>query len=312
MFSVIIPYFNKAAYIIRCIDSVLNQTVGDYEIIVINDGSTDNGVKLISDKYKDSIAIYSQKNQGVSVARNNGIKQAKFDYIALLDADDCWHPQYLESMLWILQHEKEVKIIGAHYSRKNNFFQRKYYTLPYFKFGDYFKDAIRNTYFTSSSSVIEKKFFEENNGFNTILQKGEDIDVWFRIIKSGGNAFYINHTLVYYSDEDANQITKNRIGLDKDLVGNIYKMYTEPKMSGNTSFDKLISLYVYFNLYPYYFDNKNNAKAKLVLKEIRHSFPLLKLAYRIPFSVGKRMVDSQRGSRLIRLYLKFTIRYIYN
>ena len=103
MFSVIIPYFNKSSYIIRCIDSVLHQTFEKYEIIIIDDGSTDNGIALISKKYADLICIYSQKNEGVSVARNMGIKKAKYEYVAFLDADDAWHPQYLESIDFILK-----------------------------------------------------------------------------------------------------------------------------------------------------------------------------------------------------------------
>lgn len=313
MFSVIIPYYNKAAYIERCIESVLNQTFGEFEIIIIDDGSTDGGTDLIAKMHNPRIHIYHQKNQGVSAARNAGIKHAAFEYIALLDADDCWHPQYLENMHWIICHEKDVRIIGAHYSRTNDFLEREYYTLPYFKFDDYFKEAIRNTYFTSSSTVIEKRFFKENDGFNPKLKKGEDLDVWFRAVQNGGNAFYINHTLVHYSEEDANQVTRNKVGLENDLVGVINNRYSQLRLSNTQkSFNKLISLYVYFNLYPYYFDTKNHVKAKQILKENEHDFPLLKLVYLMPFALGKKIVESKRGITYLRMYLKFATRYIYN
>jgi glycosyltransferase involved in cell wall biosynthesis len=310
MFSVIIPYFNKSSYIIRCIDSVLRQTCEKYEIIIIDDGSTDNGIALISKKYADLICIYSQKNQGVSVARNMGIKQAKYDYVAFLDADDAWHPQYLESVDFILKNEKEVKIVGSHYSRFSNFFDKKYDAPNYFRFDNYFKEAIKNTYFTSSSSVIKKTFFEKNDGFNKNLKKGEDHDVWFRTIQSGGNAFYITDTLVYYSDEDSNQITKSKIALENDLVGNINALYRDLKESNtDKNFNKFISLYVYFNLYPYFFDEANKDKAAVVLKEIKHKFFLLQLIYLLPFSVGQKLLKSPKYSHLLRIYLKFIIRY---
>lgn len=312
MFSVIIPYFNKANYIIRCIDSVMNQTFGAFEIIIVDDGSTDNGIALITKKYIESITIISQKNQGVSVARNNGIKMAKHEYIALLDADDAWHPQYLESINYVIRKENEVKIIGSHYSRTNDFLDKKVNTPNYFKFDEYFKQAIRNTYFTSSSSVIQKKFFEKNEGFNSTLKKGEDHDVWFRVILSGGNSYYITNTLVYYSNEDTNQATRNKIELEKDLVGTINTLYREyQKTSTDINFKKFIGLYVYFNLYPYFFDVVSNAKAKEVLKQNDYSNFFLKLLYWMPLSLGKKIIESKKGKKHIRLYLKFIIRYIY-
>lgn len=312
MFSVIIPYFNKANYIIRCIDSVMNQTFGAFEIIIVDDGSTDNGIALITKKYSESITIISQKNQGVSVARNNGIKMAKHEYIALLDADDAWHPQYLESINYVIRKENEVKIIGSHYSRTNDFLDKKVNTPNYFKFDEYFKQAIRNTYFTSSSSVIQKKFFEKNEGFNSTLKKGEDHDVWFRVILSGGNSYYITNTLVYYSNEDTNQATRNKIELEKDLVGTINTLYREyQKTSTDINFKKFIGLYVYFNLYPYFFDVVSNAKAKEVLKQNDYSNFFLKLLYWMPLSLGKKIIESKKGKKHIRLYLKFIIRYIY-
>jgi glycosyltransferase involved in cell wall biosynthesis len=311
MFSVIIPYYNKANYIIRCIDSVMNQSFGAFEIIVVDDGSTDHGIAMITNKYSKSISIISQKNQGVSAARNNGIKLAKHDYIALLDADDAWHPHYLENVNYVIRKENEVKIIGSHYSRTIDFFNKNVGTPNYFKLHDYFKHAIRNTYFTSSSSVIQKKFFEENDGFNSTLRKGEDHDVWFRVILSGGNCFYITNTLVYYSDEDTNQVTRNKVELEKDLVGIINTLYKEYKLlKTDKNFNKFISLYVYFNLYPYFFDGDSNAKAKAVLKQNEYATFFLKLLYAVPLSIGEKIMASKKGEKYIRLYLKFIIRYL--
>mgnify|MGYP003661299564 CR=1 FL=1 len=95
MFSVIIPLYNKKHYVSRAIDSVLNQTFQDFEVIVVNDESTDGGVELVKEKYGEQVHLLNQKNQGVSVARNTGIEQAQFPYIAFLDADDYWHSDFL-------------------------------------------------------------------------------------------------------------------------------------------------------------------------------------------------------------------------
>lgn len=103
MITVVIPLYNKAHTIKDTLNTVLNQTYSEYEIIIVNDGSTDNGVQIIKDNFNDKrIRIINQKNFGVSVARNRGIKEAKYNYIALLDADDNWHPDYLSIIQTLL------------------------------------------------------------------------------------------------------------------------------------------------------------------------------------------------------------------
>lgn len=118
MFSVIIPLFNKAPYIQRAVESVLKQTFQDFEIIVINDGSTDGG-ELLEGYKDDRIKVISQENQGVSIARNTGIKHASYFYIAFLDADDYWHKNYLKISSDTILKFKDVTMIGSYYSRTN-------------------------------------------------------------------------------------------------------------------------------------------------------------------------------------------------
>ena len=108
MFSVIIPLYNKAAYIEKAINSVLAQNFKEFELIIVNDGSTDdsfskltvicNRLSVENPEIFNKIKIVQQENQGVSTARNNGVKIAKYDYIAFLDADDWWESTFLEEM----------------------------------------------------------------------------------------------------------------------------------------------------------------------------------------------------------------------
>ena len=135
MFSVVIPLYNKSAYIGKCIQSVLNQTFREFEIIIINDGSTDDGFEQVHRIFNSirentaqesnlrynnlepflkitysipntmhdiKITLINQKNSGVSTARNNGVKTAFYDYIAFLDADDWWESNYLEEMKYLI------------------------------------------------------------------------------------------------------------------------------------------------------------------------------------------------------------------
>lgn len=99
MISVVIPLYNKAHTIVNTLNSVLQQIYQNFEIIIVNDGSTDNSVEIIKQHFVDDrIRIINQKNAGVSVARNRGVEEAQSEYIAFLDGDDEWHPEYLYTM----------------------------------------------------------------------------------------------------------------------------------------------------------------------------------------------------------------------
>jgi len=313
MFSIVIPYYNKSKYIKRCVDAVLGQTFQEFEIILVNDGSTDEGLQFIRDNYSKKLTVINQENQGVSVARNNGIKQAKFQFIAFLDADDCWHNQFLQKVKEVIDQENDIKIIGTHYARNAAFLATDSGKLNYFKFENYFKSALRNTYFTSSSTIIATDFFKHNNGFNSALKKGEDIDVWIRAVHSGGNAFYIKNTLAYYSDEDQNQATNSKGWITTTLVGNINTEYQNLlQLSTNNDFNRFVSIYVYFNLYPYFYDSESHLHSKEVLEKNDFKFPLLGIVYKLPLWLGIKLMNSNSGVKWIRSYMKFVIRYVLN
>ena len=108
--SIVIPLYNKEHYIEDTIKSVLAQTYSNWEAIIIDDGSTDASAKIVQSIPDSRIRLYQQANQGVSKARNHGIELATGDYIAFLDADDQWKPNYLETM----------NLLAEQYS--NNFF----------------------------------------------------------------------------------------------------------------------------------------------------------------------------------------------
>ncbi|WP_303187551.1 glycosyltransferase family 2 protein [Phocaeicola coprocola] len=104
MISVVIPLYNKAHTIINTLNTVFNQIYQDFEVIIIDDGSTDNSVEIINQNFTDNrIKIIRQKNAGVSSARNRGVDESKGKYIAFLDGDDEWHPEYLSTMHKLIQ-----------------------------------------------------------------------------------------------------------------------------------------------------------------------------------------------------------------
>jgi glycosyltransferase involved in cell wall biosynthesis len=184
-FSVIIPVYNKEKFIHKTLQSVLDQTHSDYELIIINDGSTDNSEKVIA-SFKDSrISCFSQKNAGVANARNAGLSRAKGEFICFLDADDYWYPTFLESIFYyIKQHPSEKVFCTAIEIEFQNSILKAAYSFK--KTGDferlnYFDASQKETILTSSSVTIHKDAINEIGVFDEKLAITEDTDYWIRL-----------------------------------------------------------------------------------------------------------------------------------
>ena len=115
MFSVVIPLYNKEDHIQKAICSVLQQSLENLELIIVNDGSTDNSLKIVQQIRDDRIRIIDQPNAGVSTARNIGVKAARYDHIAFLDADDWWDLHYLEEMQQLICKYPDAGLWAAKY-----------------------------------------------------------------------------------------------------------------------------------------------------------------------------------------------------
>lgn len=186
--SIVVPLYNKRSFIARALDSILAQTFDDFEIIVIDDGSTDGSSEVVK-KYNDQrIRMITQKNMGVSAARNHGIEAANSDLIAFLDADDEWCPEFLYNILILREKYQKAGIYATMYDRceSNNKILH-----PVFK--DIFSenDGIIDNYFRSfrkgyppvcsSAVAVPKKTFLECGKFLEGENLGEDNEMWFRI-----------------------------------------------------------------------------------------------------------------------------------
>ncbi|CDF80229.1 glycosyltransferase (GT2) [Formosa agariphila KMM 3901] len=205
-FSIIIPLYNKQKHITNTISSVTNQSFKDFEVIIINDGSTDQSLALVNTITDSRLKVYNITNHGVSYARNYGIKKANSDNIALLDGDDFWHTDYLKTMYNLIKKFPEEAVfscaIAHHYSSKTS-------TVPYnFKLDDnvevknYFKNSVRHSLLSSSSIVFKKAILSKTDWFDESLKSGEDTDMWIRI---GINypIVFIAKVLVYYVYDDS-------------------------------------------------------------------------------------------------------------
>jgi glycosyltransferase involved in cell wall biosynthesis len=182
------PLYNKEAEIERAVRSVLRQTVSDFELIVINDGSTDKGAEFVRSFQDPRMKIIDQANAGVSAARNRGIEEAKADLIAFLDADDEWEKDFLEAILRLRTNYPTCKVYATRY-----FFRRPGITkeptirrLPHgFREGvlsDYFAiAAVSDPPLWTSATAVEKTAILSIGGFPTGIIAGEDLLTWARL-----------------------------------------------------------------------------------------------------------------------------------
>lgn len=185
-FSVVISVFNKEKYIGDTLKSVLAQTVANFEIVIVNDGSTDNSEAEIL-KFKDPrIRYFSQENKGAAAARNAAIAKAENDYIALLDADDYWFPFYLEEQNRLITQfpNEAVFATAAEIKRNGKTFQNSYSIKTIGKDAvlvDYFEASQIDSVLHSSSTVIKKEVFEKVGWYDSKIKSGEDTDLYVRI-----------------------------------------------------------------------------------------------------------------------------------
>lgn len=177
MFSVIIPLFNKEHTILETLNSVFDQTFQEFEVLIINDGSTDDGISVINTNFDDKrLKIVNQTNKGVSTARNNGVKQAKYEYLAFLDGDDLWEVNYLETVAKAIQKYPKAGMFCVGGNVRNSDGSRSLRLAKKYR-GQILKiNFFENPHvFVHTSAMIIKKFsFNKTSGFPKELIRNED------------------------------------------------------------------------------------------------------------------------------------------
>lgn len=211
--SVVIPLYNKERSILRTINSVLNQSEQNFELIIINDGSTDQSsaiVATISDNQK--IRLINQGNAGASAARNRGIKEAQSTLISFLDADDEWHPDFLKTILELKSEFPDGNVFGTRYSIRRvmgddispnmaAFFESESRGLI-----ENYLELIHDILpFNNSSFAVTKKAIEDIGGFPVGVNYGEDVDTWIRLSLKY-KMVYVNKSLAVYHHDAENRV----------------------------------------------------------------------------------------------------------
>jgi glycosyltransferase involved in cell wall biosynthesis len=207
--SVIIPAYNCAAFLPTALESVFAQTSADFEVILVDDGSTDDTSAVI-EPYLNRIKYIRQENRGLPAARNTGIRAAKGELIALLDGDDSWVPQKLEMQLPRLS-DREVGIVYSDFSVRyaDGRFQDSYLVdRPLASEGHILEKYIRSRFLFPSTMVIRRECFDEFGGFDEEMLACEDVELFGRIC-SRWKAAWVNTPLVVRY-EGGHNITANR------------------------------------------------------------------------------------------------------
>lgn len=186
--SIVIPLYQKAAYIGRALESVLAQSHADFELIVVDDGSTDGGAEVVRSCADPRVRLLSQANCGASAARNRGVGEATSELIAFLDADDEWEPDFLETVISLYDRYPQASVFGTAwrlvYADREVVMPNFHGRLPVAgEMGviDYFGGRAGNSPLHSSGVMVKKSALAASGGFPEDIAYGEDHDTWIRM-----------------------------------------------------------------------------------------------------------------------------------
>lgn len=270
--SVVIPLYNKCESISKTIDSVLKQSFRDFELVIVDDGSTDTSASIVEQIIKsgiqgaDKIRLIKKPNGGVSSARNRGILEARYDHVALLDGDDIWDENCLMELTRMVEDFSEAAIWGVNYAyiHKGNEYPCSQGLPKDFRgYVENYFGTRHNDLFCSSSVLIRKDAAVTVGLFDERIRYAEDLDFWYRLILHYPVCYY-NKVFAYYNFD-----AENRAEQDINKHFNIYhrwEYYIDkyvPNFGCNPEFARYYGMQVAANILRlgYYFGDEEDRKA---------------------------------------------------
>lgn len=271
-FSVVIPLYNKENYILETIKSVLNQSFTSFEIIIVNDCSTDSSLIKISELNNSNLQILNhQNNKGLSASRNTGIRNAKGKFIAFLDADDIWKKDFLQTIYNLTITFPNAAIFGTDFEMvyKGGKILPNIKNIPdsksdHFLIDNYFKANLYYPIYCFSSVCFSKIVFETVGYFDEKITFAEDIDFNIRV-NSSFQLAYCNKPLAQYVMFSENQITNSNF--DQKVLPDL-KKYKELELKND-----YLNKYIDFQSYSIGINYKliNNEKFKNFTQDINYN-----------------------------------------
>lgn len=250
-FSVIIPLYNKEDNIKATLESVFLQTVNDFEVIVVDDGSTDGGISIVNGFKDKRLKVYQIENSGVSFARNFGVQKSFGELIAFLDADDYWYPNHLENIYSLVQAFPEARWFATAYEIQHNVNMILKMEAPPMHKGvgwkgmidNYFEDSMQDSLGWTSSICFKKNHFLNLGGFDIQLQTGQDISLW---IKSALHCSLCFSSIVSsrYNLLGSNRITKIPTHLKRHMDLDSFLQYEKNNASLKKYMDRIRYTYI--------------------------------------------------------------------
>ena len=270
-FSVVIPLYNKEAYVAKTLNSVLNQTYQNFEVIIVNDYSNDNSLDVVKAIHDHRIKIIEHsKNKGVSASRNTGINAATHSYIAFLDADDQWDPVYLETIVNLIKEYPDESVFATHYRENHNgkllvpkSKLSKKNKEKSFVISEFFKINVGRLIITQSCIVINKNVFKKVGVYDKNITNAEDIDFYIRCFSHFDLAFNFSELSTIYIRDNS---------LSKKSVVNMQL----PNLSKYVGKSANLNSFIFFYIYVFCHKIKLERKTK-ELKVLRSKIELDKL-----------------------------------
>jgi glycosyltransferase involved in cell wall biosynthesis len=299
IFSIVISVYNKADYIENTLKSVVNQSFDDFEIIVVNDGSSDNSLEIINSINDDRISVITTENLGASMARNKGIEESNSDFIALLDGDDYWDKDYLKTIydaISIFPNQKVFSVaIAQKYKNKIVPVNYSFNQTETFRIHNFFESSKKYSLLSSSSVVFHKAIIKQTGKFDPNIVSGQDTDLWIRF-GLHYDIVFINKELVTYT-HNTNSLSNTTFNLSQKPKFDNYLTYEKDNLLLKAYLDKnrysmaILSKFQNnkksFEFYLNNIDFKNlNTKQKLVLKS---PLWLLKLLQKVKSIKGEKI-----------------------
>lgn len=193
LISIIIPTYNDAPYLTRCLDSVFGQTLNDFEVIVVNDGSTDNTFEVL-EGYRDRINLISQENQGRNPARMRGFSETSGNYLLFLDSDIEMAPDMLEQLYQALESNSNASFAYGQFKFGTKFF----HNYPYDP------ELLRKMNYIHTSALIRREHFP---GFDPAIKKFQDWDVWLTMLRNGHVGTFVEQE-IFHAHVDGQALSK--------------------------------------------------------------------------------------------------------
>ena len=239
--SVIIPTYNRCDLLKRAINSVIKQTITPKEIIIVDNGSTDQTYQMVSSLFPE-ISYFIEKKRGVSAARNKGILESKSKWIAFLDSDDTWKPTKLEKQMeFSIFNQDKYRIIHTDetWYRNNKFLnQLKKHKKSG---GNIFKNSLQLCCISPSSVVLKKQIFDDYGLFDENLEVCEDYDMWIRITAKEEVGFLDSPLVLKYGGH-SDQLSKKFWGMDRFRIKSLEKNLKNEHFSKSQKINVLVTL----------------------------------------------------------------------